>query len=199
MPKMSETELVGLVNSRIADCRQFDRSALTNQREWAIRFYDGEVDIAPQPNRSQVVSQDLADVLEWVLPGLLRVFTAPERIVIYEPQKIADEQYADQATDGINYIFLNECAGYSVLYSLFHNALLHGNGPYKIWWEGSPEYRSDTLRGLNEIEFHSIISQPDVEEVQELSTYLVDPTTGQEIETPDEQRTEMRNAPADTY
>jgi len=195
---MSETELVGLVNSRIADCRQFDRSSLTNQREWAIRFYDGEVDIAPQPFRSQVVSADLADVLEWVLPGLLRVFTASDRIVVYEPQKMSDEQYATQATDGINYIFQVECEGYAILYSLFHNSLLHGNGPYKIWWEGMPEYKTDTLRGLNEMELNAVISQPDIDDILEFRSYLVDAVTGDEIDMPG-QNEKKENASPDAY
>jgi hypothetical protein len=165
--KMSDEELAGILTGYIEDARQFDSSELSLRREWAIRMYDGEVDIEPQPGRSKVVSSDIADALEWTLAGLQRVLTASEHIVIYEPEHPEDEDGAAQATDGINYIFLKENDGFKVLRFAIHDGLLHGNGPLKVWWEGKPEYKVETIRGLTEMEAMAIATEPDVDDILE--------------------------------
>lgn len=169
MAKMSETELASIVDGWISDARNFDDTDLSGHREWAIRFYDGEVDIGQQANRSSVVSNDVADVLEWIIPNLLRIFTASDKVAIYEPRGPDDEQGAKQATECVNYIFLRECDGFRVMAHAMHNGLLHGNGPIKLWWEGSPEYKTETIRGLTEEELVALVSEPDVDEILEIT------------------------------
>jgi hypothetical protein len=166
MAKMTETELAAQVDGRIIDARQFDRSDLDAHRSWAIRFYDGEVDIDPQPGRSRVVSHDVADVMEWIIPGLLRVFNASEKVVIFMPQNPGEEQAAKQATDGINHIFLHEMGGFRIMRDAMHNGLLHGNGPVKVYWDGKPEYKTDVVRGLTEQEYMALLSGPDIEPIE---------------------------------
>src|SRR5262245_5335856 len=173
--RMSDAELVNLIQSYITDSTLYDRSDITNQREWAIKFYDGHVDIQAREGRSQVVSHDVADVHEWVLSGLLRVFTGSDKLVIYEPEKPEDEPLARAATAAINYIFRKECQGYRVLKDAMHDGLLHGNGIIKCWWEGSPKYEVEDLNGLDEQEFRALISQSDIDDVLSLESYLVGP------------------------
>ena len=169
MPKMDETELASVVDDWISQSEDFSQSELNAPREWAIRFLDGEVDISAEEGRSKAVSHDVADAVEWLMPSLLRVFTSSERTVIYEPKLEEDEQAAKQATELVNYIFKNECEGYRILHHIFHDGLLFGNGIIKKWWEGSPEYKTETIRGLTEEELLVLASQPDVEEILELT------------------------------
>ena len=169
MAKMDETELQSIVDGWISDARQFDQSDASTQREWAIKFYDGEVDIAARDGRSSAVSHDVADVLDWIIAGLLRVFTASDRVAIYEPREPQDVAAAKQATDCINYIFLNECDGYKVIMHSMHDGLLHGNGPIKVWWEGKPEYKTETIRGITESELMALMTEPDVEDILEIN------------------------------
>lgn len=172
---MSDTDLAAQVDAWITEAKRFDRSDLSKQREDAIRFYDGEVDIPAAPGRSQAVSHDLADVLDWIVPGLLRVFTASDRVAIYEPREPKDEAGAKQATDGINYIFMHDCDGFRVLKDAMHDGLLHGNGIVKSWWAGEPEYKTEIVRGLTEEELHALMGEPGIEDVLELTEYFVGP------------------------
>jgi hypothetical protein len=171
---MSETELGALAEGWISDAKQFDESDLSETRTNAILFYDGKVDVPAQPGRSSVVSSDVADVHGWILPGILRVFTASDKIAIYEPETPEDEEGAKQATDCINYIFMNECEGFKVIKDSAHDGLLHGNGPIKCWFEAAPEYKVETLRGLSEMDLEALISEAGVK-VMELTEYPVGP------------------------
>jgi hypothetical protein len=178
---MTDRELAVLCDGWIQDARNADTGEDAGRRTKAIDFYEGRVDLPSEPGKSEVVSPDVADALEGVLPGLLRVFLASDRIGIYEPRTQDDEGMAKQATDGINYEFMNECRGYSVLHSSFHDALLHGNAVIKHFWEKAPEYRTEVLTGLSEEEYLMLLDDETVEEVLEKREYYVGPD-GQEID-----------------
>lgn len=193
MAKMAERDLAGKVDGWIADAKQFDRSDMDSHRSWAIRFYDGEVDIDPQPGRSKVVSHDVADVLEWILPGLLRVFNASEKVAIFLPQTPEDEEAAKQATDGINHLFLNELPGYQIMKDAMHNGLLHGNGPVKVWWDGAPEYKTEVIRGLTEEEYMTLLADPDIEPL-EVTEYFEGEQPEHIEEAPPEEEEEVLDA-----
>jgi hypothetical protein len=175
MPKMKEDELSALVEGWLTQARHFDDSDLSEHRAKANDFYDGKVDINPQPNRSSVVSSDVADVMGWILPGLLRVFTASNRVAIYEPDTPEEEESAKQATEGINYIFLNECEGFRVMKDGMFNGLLHGNGPIKVSWKGEKEYKVEKITGLTQEEVLALLQEPDVDDILDLHEYDVGP------------------------
>ncbi len=185
MAKMSETDLLGIVDAWVTDAQDFDTTDLAMDRSRAIDFYEGRVDFLSEPDKSSVVSHDVADTVNGILPGLLRVFLASDKIVIYEPRQREDEEGSKQATDCINYIFMNECDGYRVLHSAFHDGLLVRNGIIKHWWDKAKEYKVETLTGLTEEERQAIEFDDLVEEILEEREYLVGPD-GAEIGDKDE-------------
>jgi hypothetical protein len=182
---MSDRDMSVLVDGLLQDAESFDQSDMAGQRGKAIDFYEGRIDIPAEPGRSSVVSPDVADALEWILPGLLRVFLASDRVAIYEPVTQEDEETSKQATDGVNHEFLVRCNGYRVLKDSMHDGLLHGNGVVKHWWAGEPEYKTETLTGLTEEERMALLDDDTVEEVLEERSYLVGPD-GEELKGQDE-------------
>ena len=172
---MTEEELGNHVNAWISDALEHDQSYVSQQRALAIQFYDGQCDIEPKPQRSQVVSSDLADALDWIKAGIMRVFCASDKLAIYEPERPEDEADAKDATFAVNSIFRKECDGYRILSDAIHNGLLVANGPIKVWWEGEPEYETETLRGLTQEEYDAILTDPETEEILEVDEYFVTP------------------------
>jgi hypothetical protein len=193
MAKMTEDELGALCEDWITNAKHFDESDLEETRQKANDFYDGKVDIEPQPNRSKVVSSDVADVMGWILPGLLRVFTASDRAVIYEPNSPEEEDMAKEATFGINHIFLNECGGFRLMKDAMFNGLLHGNGPIKLSWHGEKQYKIEDITGLTMEEVMALLQDPDVEDIIELNAYQVGPD-GQPMKPIDEEAGENNAA-----
>jgi hypothetical protein len=177
---MSDTELQTLCDGWLQDADAYDSSDMASLRSKAIDFYEGRIDIPAEPGKSSVVSPDVADALEWIIPGLLRVFLASDRVAIYEPVTQEDEEAAKQATDGVNHEFLVGCNGFRVTKDAMHDGLLHGNGIVKHWWAGEPEYKTETLTGLTEEELFALMADETVEEVLEQREYMVGPE-GEEI------------------
>lgn len=175
MAEMSDADLMGVVESWISDAQDFDTTDLARDRARAIDFFEGKVDFVAEPDKSSVVSHDVADTVNGILPGLLRVFLASDKIVVYEPRKPGDEENAKQATDCINYVFMYDCDGYRILHSAFHDGLLLRNGIIKHWWDKAKEYKVETLRGLNEGDMLMLAEDNTVEEILEQREYLVGP------------------------
>jgi regulator of sigma D len=181
---MSEAELLGVIDSYITDWGRTSHERALRQ-ELALDFYDGRTDIPVEENKSAVVSNDVADGLEWIKPSLQRVFLSAEHTAVYEPVTQEDEGAADQATDTINYVFQRECDGFRVLNDAFHDSLLHGNAIIKHRWHSEPQYKTETLTGLTEQEYMALLDDDTVEEVLEKREYLVG-ADGEEIKEGDE-------------
>jgi hypothetical protein len=166
MAKMSERDLLGLCDGFVSDAQQMDASDRSPRREDALKFQDGDRTIVEiEPNKSQVVSPDLADALEWIKPGLQRVFLASDRVGIYEPASEEDKDGAEQATDGINFYVMRRCEGYRVINDGIHDGLLHGNGIWKHYWDKSKQYKTETLTGLTQEEYDALLADDTMEKV----------------------------------
>jgi hypothetical protein len=173
---MSEGEVVSLLDRQLSSATTYVGSETQQLRLNALKFVDGEIDIPEREGCSRVVSHDVADTLNAIMPSLLRVFTATDQIGVYEPRRQdfvngrdVSEERARQATDYINYVFLTECRGYSVLHSAMYDGLLFGNGLIKHWWDTAPVYTTEDYTGLSDDAYGLLLQDEDVEEVLEHS------------------------------
>jgi hypothetical protein len=152
-------------------------SELSEQRETALKYYLGEPFGNEVDGRSQVVLTEVADTIEWLLPGLIEVFMAGDEVVRFEPQYQEDEAAAKQATEYVNYIFNQDNPGFTILYDVFKDALLQKTGTAKVFWEDTEETKRETFTGLTPDEV-ALIMQPENGDAPEVIAYTMDPVTG---------------------
>ncbi len=167
--KVTDIELRGIINQEINNSLGYMGGNLSSQRKKSLEYYMGEPLGTEIDGRSQVVSTDVADTIETILPNLLRVFTSSEQVVKCEPVKAEDLGLSEQVTNYINYIFNKDNNGFSVLYTWFKDALLEKNGIVKVFWDDSEKVEQETYENLNDQEYDLLISDDDVEVVQEES------------------------------
>ena len=92
----------------------------------------------PAPDgRSKAVSTDVADTVEGLMPSLMDIFTAADEVVRFEPVGPEDVAAAEQERDYVNHVFMQQNAGFIVLYSFIKDALLSKVGIVKVWWESA--------------------------------------------------------------
>jgi hypothetical protein len=158
--RKTEDEIASVVSRQIDEAKSYYGADREAHREWALRFFEGEVDIKPMgDHRSQIVSRDVSDTHGLILPGLMRIFFASSRIVDYEPTQPEHEEYADLASDYVNYVVMSECEGYKHFRSAMSDGVLMGNGIIKHWWDASPEYTTDTYTAMAEDAYQLIVSE----------------------------------------
>lgn len=102
--------------------------------------------------QSQVVTSDVSDVVEGMLPQLLRLFTQGRHIVKFEPTKEGEEQECEQKTEYANWVFQKCNDPVLILHNMFKDALLQYTGAVKVCWDDSEEVKEENYQGLSEQE-----------------------------------------------
>lgn len=148
---ISESKLCAIIDHEIKHSLGLD-DQLSAARTEAFQYYMGDRvgKLAPSEiaDSSQVVSRDVMDTIEWIMPSLMRIFTGGDEVVNFEPVGIEDENTAQQATDWCNYVFEKQNPGFIILHHWFKDALLLKTGVVKSWWEESEEESREEYAGV---------------------------------------------------
>lgn len=147
MAKMTEGELKSLVASEIKTAYGYLGGRLSNERVLAQRYYLGMPYGDEQDDRSQVITTEVRDAVESVLPMLLRLFVSSDKMFEFEPETEKDEESSKQATDYVNLIFNRDNPGFLITYTAFKDALLFKNGVIKYKWAETERVSTEDYTG----------------------------------------------------
>ena len=170
--KMTEDELVSQLNSEISGATGYANTELSNQREESMKYYLGEPFGNEIDGRSEIVTTDVRDTIEYIMPSLMRIFTTHNNTAEFEPQGPEDVEMAEQATSYVNYVFNKQNNGFKVLYDAFKDALISKTGVIKHYWEQKEEVHTETYTNLTEIEYQSILANDDYEVIEHTETVV---------------------------
>lgn len=166
---MDKTEIRAIVAAeKRAAVSSSTTSDLTKQRSDALDYFLGDMDelMPTLEGQSRAVSTDVSDTVESMMPTLMDIFTGGDKYVEFSPVGPEDEESAQQETDYVNHIFMNENPGFLILYSFIKDALLSKNGIVKAWWEKNEVVEKETYRNLDDGAFSAIVADPEAEIVQ---------------------------------
>ena len=135
---------------------------LSDQRRTAVDFYYGDSIGNEVEGRSQVVSHDVFEVVEWAMPHVMKVFTGSERIAEFEATGPEDEAEAEQATDYVNHLFEKRNDGFNIIHDMVKDALLEKTGVVKIWWDDTPDVEREEYSGLDDFAFAKLVSSEEI-------------------------------------
>jgi hypothetical protein len=166
-----------------------DNDDLSNDRAKAIDYYYGRPFGNEVEGRSHVVSKDVADTIEWIKPSIIRIFTAGDDVVRFDPIGPEDEESAKQESDYVNFIIQQKNDWVQVIYEWATDAMMTRNAYCFAYWDDTPTYSvqsydgltddqftliaQDVLTGRLEIVAHNEYPNPDV-----IPQQLVDPMIG---------------------
>ena len=166
--EISNIELQSLLSNQIQNALGYLGGQLSDSRTKSLEYYLGDKLGTEIDGRSQVVSTDVSDTIESLLPNLLRVFTASDKVVHCEPMTAEDVPMAAQATAYLNHVFYKENDGFQLLYNFFKDALIEKNGFLKIYWDDSEKVDYETYENLSIVEKEALQDTKDeIETVEE--------------------------------
>ena len=131
---LTEEKLVDIFKTEFATAIGAD-DVLKSERKTAYDRYLGEPLGTEVKDESQVHTSEVADVVDGVMPSLLRLFTTADNLVGFDAFDQEDEEKAAQETDYVSYVFFNENPAFMILYSWFFDALLQKTGTIMAWWD----------------------------------------------------------------
>tara|TARA_Y100000289_G_C3885869_1_gene131225 strand:+ start:323 stop:742 length:420 start_codon:yes stop_codon:yes gene_type:complete len=133
--EIADPKLRSILSNQIRNALGYLGGQLSQSRKKSVEYYLGDKLGTEIDGRSQVVSTDVADTVESVLPNLLRIFTASDKVVRCDPVTAEDVPLADQATAYINHVFYKDNNGFQLLYNFFKDALIEKNGFLKVYYD----------------------------------------------------------------
>lgn len=160
---MEEDELQGIVAGELEDAINFIDQQISPVRALATEYYRGEPFGDEEDGRSQVVSMDVRDTVQAIMPSLMRIFTSSDRTVEFMPKSMEDVPMADQATDYVNYIFNSDNAGFLELHAAFKDALIRKNGIMKFYWDEAVETQTSEMTGLDDAALSALYADKNVQ------------------------------------
>ena len=170
MARMTEIELKAMVDAEMRHSVGFWGGELSAKRIKAQQYYLGEPvgDLAPPDvdGRSSVVSTDVRNTIEAMLPQLMVKFVGGDTVVEFEPSQRDDEEKAKVCTEYLNYLFFKKNNGHSITYSWFKDALIQKLGIVKCWWDTRTEESREDYKGMSDVELAQLLEDEEVEAVE---------------------------------
>lgn len=163
--QMDDITLKAICEAKLNNSLGWLGGRLSKERQAALEYYRGDAFGNEQEGRSQVISRDVAEAVDSVMPGLIKVFASADTLVNCEPRTQAEEEIAKQATDYLNWVFQSQPSAFELIQTWLMDGLLAKIGIVKSWWDESKEVATEEYEGLTRFQYLSLISNPDVEVV----------------------------------
>src|SRR5882757_7237914 len=129
---LSDTDLLSILRKEENAACNYQWSALSRTREDALNYYDREPYGDEQDGASQVVTSEFADVIESIMPGLMRVFTSTDDVAEFTPGAPGEEQWAKEASEYVPHVFMRQNDGFRILYWMIKDALMYRLGAVTV-------------------------------------------------------------------
>jgi len=164
---MDKLEFNALVRNEIENALGYYDSEYGTDRITAMNYYMGEEFGNEQEGRSKVVTTEVADTIEFIMPSLMRTFTQTDEFVRFMPRQPEDVEGAKQATSYANYVLNCQNNGFVVLHNFFKDALLQKIGVVKVYYDETEEAQEEEYTGLSDDELTLLLQDPNVEIVSQ--------------------------------
>lgn len=146
---MSEDEILACVKAE-EDSAAVWCNEVGSSREQAMDYYYGKPLGDEEEGRSQVVSNDVCDVIEWLMPEFMRTFAGDEDLIEFEAVN-NDVEGAELATKYVNHIINSDNDGFTAKHDTIKDGLLSKLGIFKWQWVEKVEPIDRDYTGLSEM------------------------------------------------
>ena len=131
-------------------------STLQKKRALILQAYNGDPYGDEVEGLSQFVSSDVHDIVQSMLPQLLRMFTQGKTIATFTSDLPEYDDEAMQKTEFANWVFSKQNDGVKVLHDMFWDALCQYCGVVKVFWDESKKAEPEDYRNMSESEFRKL-------------------------------------------
>lgn len=180
MSKLTDSEVRAILAQRLSDTINSTDSELREDREKALDFYYGRPLGNEIEGRAQVVSKDMMDTIEWMMPSFMRVFCTSQAVQ-FDPVGPEDEEFAKQETGYVTHVLWKKNPGFMLIYEWAKDGLMQKNGYVKYWWQDEQKVCFEEYTGLDDDQlvkvFDELEQQGEVEvaghRIEDAGTYAV--------------------------
>ena len=135
-------------------------------RQDALATYLGGPDGKEVAGRSAIVSTDVADAIEWIMPEIMKAFTQNNEVVTFDSAGEGDDDQAELESRYVYDVLMKDNNGFLVLHQFIKDALMQKNGFVKVHHDDTIEVMTESYTELTEIEYDMVLANTDVEVIE---------------------------------
>lgn len=163
---MLDRDLCALVDDEFAAAIGRPSGDISTERAKAWNYYlskplGNEVD-----GESQVVASVVSDVVDGIMPSLVRIFTTADNLITFDPVGPEDVRQAEQESDFVTHEIFKQDDTFELLHTWFFDALVQKNGVVMAWWDESEVVTTENYTGLTLDEVRTLLDDPELEPVE---------------------------------
>ena len=158
---MTDDALVAAIEQHENTSLQY--GALQDERTQALDYYLGKPMGNEVEGRSQVISRQVWDTVEWLKPQLADIFCSGEEIVSFAPRGPEDVKAAEQETDYINHLITQKNNWFEIWLTWTHDALIQKNGYVKAYWDDAEDLTVEKYQRLTPDEYMQLVQDKSIE------------------------------------
>lgn len=149
-------------------------TSLNEKRKIANEFYRGEPFGDEVDGRSQLVTRDVAEVVDYMTVAIMRTMVS-DKVVEFEARTAEQQEAAKEATELVAWQFMRQQSGVTIIRDCLMSGLLEKTGVLKTWVEPTEEVVEDVAL-VTQLGDESIIAAEPIE-----GEYDADPMTGEVV------------------
>ena len=134
-----------------------------NDLEESLSLYLGKPDGNEVEGRSRVVSTDIADAIEWIMPQVMKSFTLNNEVVVFDPVHQGDEYQADLESQYVYEVLMKQNDGFLIIHQFVKDALMQRNGILKVYYSLMTTKKICDYTGITDEQFNALFAYEGLE------------------------------------
>jgi hypothetical protein len=179
MKSADHEALLDVINSEMDDSMSFSNIATSSAKgqdiENPLDYYLGNPLGNEVEGRSQVISTDVADAIEWIMPQVMKAIVSSYDVVTFDPLNEGDEDQAELETSYVFDVIMKDNPGFIALHTFVKDALLQRVGLIKTFYERRERKKTRSFTGISEEQLAFLATIPNVEPANMTSRSVVGP------------------------
>ncbi|MGB5168043.1 MAG: hypothetical protein WBP49_06515, partial [Acidimicrobiia bacterium] len=186
---LTEDEIHAAARTELRTNKYYQDDDLRDNWSNAYGSYKGALPLPDEAHSSDIVSTDVSDTLEWILPAILKPLVESPDVVRFDPVNPEDQAQADLESDYVHHTFMKKCNGFLKLYVHIKDALLLKNGVFCTYWDEGVKNQLEEYKNLTEVELADLLAPADTSTVKLVSSEsrkvpILDVLTGEPLPPP---------------
>jgi hypothetical protein len=163
-PEMTEDDLIRILKQEDQDSAAFFESEVAQAQEYAMSRYHAEPYGDEVDGRSKVVTHDVEDTINWIMPQLMRAFAPSDEIVTVDDPGLEDgDDQLKQAADYLKHVWYKDNPGEVITHDYCFDALLQKIGIIRTYWVDPQPKPEKIVEGVTIEQLSRYVSDPDYE------------------------------------
>jgi hypothetical protein len=164
--QMSDTDLLSRLEAEERNAIDFMSATVAQERADAMDYYFGRPFGNEEDNESSAISTDVFDVVETLLPAVLKPFVSTDDIMAFNALGPNDAQACIQESAYVNHVLMQKNDGFGLVRKWVWDGLAQKNGVVKYWWDTIEPSRIERYFNLTADVLAMIMQDPSVEIIE---------------------------------